>query len=205
MMRMTKVFEVDMGMCEQERLYTAVEVADILKTTRNNVLMYRKRYGIGCIKHVPGISRGKIHFSESDIDFIRSKLGKKGRKSKPKESTEYEKFIASFPCRLLTAKELSAVMGISETRVTDFLDIYAVIVPQRSRKATGKNKKFLWLETDIPKMQEDLAAVSRRAGGRKRVSGMTYENSPERLAEIKAKYANGVPAGEIEKWLGVRE
>lgn len=190
-------------MCEKERLYTADEVADMLKTTFNNLLMYRRRYGIGCIKHVPGISRGKIHFFESDIAFIRSKLGKKGRKPKAKEPTEYEKFIASFPCRLLTAKELSAVMGICETRVTDLLDIYAVIAPNKSRKATGKNKKLLWKETDIPKMQEDLAAVSRRAGGRKRVSGLTYTNSPERLAELKAKYANGVPKGEIEKWLGV--
>ena len=94
-------------------------------------------------------------------------------------------------------------MGISVTRVTDFLDVYAVIAPYKSRKDNGKKRKLLWKETDIPKMQEALATVSRRTGGRKRASCAHYTNSPERIAEIKAKYANGVPAGEIEKWLGV--
>ena len=100
-------------MAEKERLYTLDEAAEMLHLSKVSLQLYRKRYGIGCIKPAHRIPKGKIHFSESDIAFIRSKLGKKGRKPKAKGPTEYEKFIASFPCRLLTAKELSAVIGIS--------------------------------------------------------------------------------------------
>ena len=102
-------------MAEKERLYTLDEAAKMLHLSKVSLQLYRKRYGIGCIKPAPRIPKGKIHFSESDIDFIRSKKDRKGRpkEAKAKEPTEYEKFIASFPCRLLTAKELSAVIGIS--------------------------------------------------------------------------------------------
>lgn len=34
-----------------------------------------------------------------------------------------------------------------------------------------------------------------------RASGRVYTNTPERLAEIKAKYSRGIPEGEIEAWL----
>lgn len=35
----------------------------------------------------------------------------------------------------------------------------------------------------------------------KRHSGRRYDNPPEKLQELKEKYKNGVPAGEVEKWL----
>lgn len=35
-----------------------------------------------------------------------------------------------------------------------------------------------------------------------RASGKTYENSPEKISFLKEKYKNGVPKGEIEKWIG---
>lgn len=38
--------------------------------------------------------------------------------------------------------------------------------------------------------------------GRLRCSGQKYENSPERLAEIKEKYKNGVTAEILSEWLG---
>lgn len=38
--------------------------------------------------------------------------------------------------------------------------------------------------------------------GRNRASGLFYKNSPERLAEIKAKYANGVTMDILTEWLG---
>jgi len=188
-------------MAEKERLYTLDEAAELLHLTKVSLQLYRKRYGIGCIKPAPRIPKGKIHFSESDIAFIRSKLGKKGRKPKAKEPTEYEKFIASFDCRLLTAKELAAAMGICVAR-TDLLDMYAVVAPQKKSKSKGKTRKLLWRETDIPEMQKALQCCGKR-GFFNRASGRKEANSPERIAEIKAKYANGVPAGEIEKWLGV--
>lgn len=34
-----------------------------------------------------------------------------------------------------------------------------------------------------------------------RFSGEKYENSPEKLAELAEKYRNGVPDGEIERWI----
>ena len=34
-----------------------------------------------------------------------------------------------------------------------------------------------------------------------RYSGKKYDNSPEKLAEIREKYRNGIPEGEIESWL----
>lgn len=34
-----------------------------------------------------------------------------------------------------------------------------------------------------------------------RASGRVYTNTPERLAEIKAKHSRGIPEGEIEAWL----
>ena len=34
-----------------------------------------------------------------------------------------------------------------------------------------------------------------------RFSGRRYENPPERLEEIRRKYADGVPDGEIERWI----
>lgn len=36
-----------------------------------------------------------------------------------------------------------------------------------------------------------------------RFSGLRYENSKEKLMEIREKYKNGVPAGTIEMMLGV--
>lgn len=35
-----------------------------------------------------------------------------------------------------------------------------------------------------------------------RASGLFYENSAEKIAELRRKYKNGVPNGEIEKWIG---
>ena len=35
----------------------------------------------------------------------------------------------------------------------------------------------------------------------KRFSGIKYENSPERLSEIKSKYKNGIPKNEIRSWI----
>lgn len=44
-------------------------------------------------------------------------------------------------------------------------------------------------------------------GGRqnRRASGLVYDNPPERIEQIKRKYAQGIPAGEIEAWITGRE
>lgn len=34
-----------------------------------------------------------------------------------------------------------------------------------------------------------------------RASGRSYENTPEKIRAIKEKYKNGVPAGEVERWI----
>lgn len=185
-----------------EKLYSVKEVAEILGLTENNIKQYRWRHGIGVIQN------GKLYFSDSDIAFIRARVGRgrKPKEPKEKEKTEYEKFIEAYPCRLLNSKELMQVMGNLSQVAIDLLEVYAVEnVPQKC--GSGKKRKLLWRETDIATMQEALKVVLTGRGGKgrskNRASGGNYKNKPERLAEIKAKYANGVPAGEIEKWLGV--
>ncbi|MCM1221584.1 MAG: hypothetical protein NC548_44610 [Lachnospiraceae bacterium] len=41
----------------------------------------------------------------------------------------------------------------------------------------------------------------RRGGRQARASGLSYDNSPERLRAIREKYKNGIPDGEIEAWI----
>ena len=36
---------------------------------------------------------------------------------------------------------------------------------------------------------------------RGRASGRFYDNSPEKIRAIKEKYKNGVPTGEVERWI----
>ena len=41
----------------------------------------------------------------------------------------------------------------------------------------------------------------RRKPLRGRASGRCYDNSPEKIRAIKEKYKDGVPAGEVERWV----
>lgn len=41
----------------------------------------------------------------------------------------------------------------------------------------------------------------RRKPLRGRASGRRYDNSPEKIRAIKEKYKDGVPAGEVERWI----
>lgn len=73
--------------------------------------------------------------------------------------------------------------------------------------------KKLWEEFGLPrstylwriKHGKDLNAKKYDGSGRHfcscRFSGKYYENPPEKIAAIRQKYANGVPAGEVEDWI----
>jgi hypothetical protein len=51
----------------------------------------------------------------------------------------------------------------------------------------------------------DVTARPHEGSGRypapRRFSGKDYENPPEKIETIRQKYANGVPAGEVENWI----
>jgi len=50
-------------------------------------------------------------------------------------------------------------------------------------------------------MKESVSAHPCRKPLRGRASGRSYENTPEKIRAIKEKYKNGVPTGEVERWI----
>jgi len=50
-------------------------------------------------------------------------------------------------------------------------------------------------------MKTNESAHSRRKPLRGRASGRSYENTPKKIRAIKEKYKNGVPTGEVERWI----
>lgn len=50
-------------------------------------------------------------------------------------------------------------------------------------------------------MKASESVHSRRKPLKGRASGQSYENTPEKIRAIKEKYKNGVPAGEVERWI----
>lgn len=75
----------------------------------------------------------------------------------------------------------------------------------------GKSKWLLTCDcgktriTHIANAQHTICRCQRRIriGRNKRASGLQYENTPERLQELREKYKKGIPKGEIEKWLNL--
>lgn len=57
-----------------------------------------------------------------------------------------------------------------------------------------------WTKSNLKNRNKRLAVYG-EARRQSRASGRVYKNTPERLAEIKAKYSRGIPEGEIEAWL----
>lgn len=50
-------------------------------------------------------------------------------------------------------------------------------------------------------MNANESVHSRRKPLKGRASGLSYENTPEKIRAIKEKYKDGLPAGEVERWI----
>ena len=50
-------------------------------------------------------------------------------------------------------------------------------------------------------MKASESVHPRRKPLKGRASGQSDENTPEKIRAIKEKYKNGVPAGEVERWI----
>lgn len=50
-------------------------------------------------------------------------------------------------------------------------------------------------------MKASESVHPRRKPLKGRASGRSYENTPEKIRAIKEKYKNGVPTGEVERWI----
>ena len=188
------------------KLYTSEEAAALLGLTENGLYQYRKRFNLGILKKIQsgrGCPKGKIFYSESDIAFIRSKK----EKPKEKESRGLKYSIGEIigTWRLLeriTKANCTAYFAecvkcgfkreLSSSAVSDI--------------ATGKHKNKCKECARLVKEQEaQWIKEMAKLHGWGRCSGRTYENSPERLAEIKEKYKNGVTADILAEWLGSKE
>lgn len=62
----------------------------------------------------------------------------------------------------------------------------------------GKTTYYAWMHNGRIPVTEGGQHRKEKNG---RFSGLKYTNSPERLEQIRQKYKNGVPDGEIEKWM----
>jgi len=61
-----------------EDIYSVEEAAELLGLTTSGVSLYHKRYkNIGIVKKIKGCPKGRLYFSESDIAFMRERVGKK--------------------------------------------------------------------------------------------------------------------------------
>lgn len=66
-----------------EGIYSVEEAAGLLGLTTSGVSLYHRRYkNIGIVKKIKGCPKGRLYFSESDIAFMRERVGKKGKESK---------------------------------------------------------------------------------------------------------------------------
>lgn len=91
---------------------------------------------------------------------------------------------------LITKKELAQALGLSSTRA-NICDGYAVEIRSGKKK---KNKKLLFNADDIPEIKKALEGLGRQPRNK-------TKHTAEHLAYLKEKYTNGVPAGEVEKWI----
>jgi hypothetical protein len=183
-----------------EKLYTSEEVAALFGLTENGLYQYRKRFNLGILKKIQsgrGCPKGNVFYTESDIAFMRSLKGK-GKESKYTAGTiigtwrilerikkaEENRFAYLAECVKCGFKR-----ELSSSAVSDI--------------ATGKLKNKCKECARLVKEQEaQWIKEMGKLHGRARCSGRTYENSPERLAEIKEKYKNGVTADILAEWLG---
>jgi hypothetical protein len=90
---------------------------------------------------------------------------------------------------LITKKELAQALGLSRIWA-DICDGYAVEI--RSEKK--RYKKLLFNADDIPEIKKALESLGRQPRNK-------TKHTAEHLAYLKEKYTNGVPAGEVEKWI----
>ena len=185
-----------------EKLYTSEEVAALFGLTENGLYQYRKRFNLGTLKKIQsgrGAPKGNVFYTESDIAFIRSKKEKpKGRE--PKYS------IGEI---IGTWRLLERIIKAGENRTTYLVECVKCGFKKElassavSDIATGKHKNKCKKCARLVKEQEaQWIKEMGKLRGRSRCSGRTYENSPERLAEIKEKYKNGVTADILAEWLG---
>lgn len=73
-----------------EKLYTSEEVAALFGLTENGLYQYRKRFNLGTLKKIQsgrGCPKGNVFYTESDIAFMRERVGKKGKKGKESKYT----------------------------------------------------------------------------------------------------------------------
>ena len=62
----------------------------------------------------------------------------------------------------------------------------------------GKTTYYAWMHNGRLPVTEGVKLRKEKNG---RFSGLKYTNSPERLEQIRRKYKNGIPPGEIEMWM----
>ena len=187
------------------KLYTSEEVAALFGLTENGLYQYRKRFNLGILKKIQsgrGAPKGKVFYTESDIAFIRSK------KEKPKERKGREPKY-SIGEIVGTWRLLERIRKAGENRFAYLAECVKcgfkkeLASSEVSDIATGRHKNKCKECARLVKEQE--AQWRKEMGklhGRARCSGRTYENSPERLAEIKEKYKNGVTSEILAEWLG---
>ena len=186
-----------------EKLYTSEEVAALFGLTENGLYQYRKRFNLGILKKIQsgrGCPKGNVFYTESDIAFIRSKK----EKPKEKESRGLKYSIGEIigTWRLLEriTKANCTAYFVECVKCGFKRELASSAV---SDIATGKYKNKCKECARLVKEQEaQWIKEMAKLHGRSRCSGRTYENSPERLAEIKEKYKNGVTADILAEWLG---
>ena len=182
-----------------EGIYSVEEAAELLGLTTSGVSLYHRRYkNIGIVKKIKGCPKGRLYFSESDITFMRERVGKKGKESK------YTAGEIVGTWRLLERSRKAGgnrIAYLVECVKCGFKKELAS--SEVSDIATGKHKNKCKECARLVKEQEaQWIKEMGKLHGRSRCSGRTYENSPERLAEIKEKYKNGVTSEILAEWLG---
>lgn len=187
-----------------EKLYTSEEVAALFGLTENGLYQYRKRFNLGTLKKIQsgrGCPKGNVFYTESDIAFMRERVGKKGKKGKESKYTAGTIIGTWRLLERIRKVEENCFAYLAECVKCGFkkeLSSSAV-----SDIATGKHKNKCKECARLVKEQEaQWIKEMAKLRGRGRCSGRTYENSPERLAEIKEKYKNGVTAAILAEWLG---
>lgn len=147
------------------------------------------------------MTKGNVFYTESDIAFMRERVGKKGKKGKE------SKYTAG--TIIGTYRILERIRKVEENRFAYLAECVKCGFKRElsssavSDIATGKHKNKCKECARLVKEQEaQWIKEMTKLHGRSRCSGRTYENSPERLAEIKEKYKNGVTADILAEWLG---
>lgn len=186
-----------------EKLYTSEEVAALFGLTENGLYQYRKRFNLGILKKIQsgrGCPKGNVFYTESDIAFMRSlkEKSRKGKESKYTAGTIIGTYRLLERIRKAGENRFAYLVECVKCGFKKELSSSAV-----SDIATGKHKNKCKECARLVKEQEaQWIKEMGKLHGRRRCSGRTYENSPERLAEIKEKYKNGVTADILAEWLG---